>query len=284
MLEFLCSSKRIAMEAAALILEAEKAKKNVKTGKLTKAIERLKAIASEESTLYQKIERNQEGLAREVLEQEVRATIRFAQKVIQLLEKNNIDEALGWLILLIDREINVQKWIDNKIEIRNHSIKLARNIKKILKKYVKDGMVAIELFNGEHADIIEALAELVGKNGHVYGIDELNPFEMYEHITILNSLPNVDLIKSTFPEMPVPDADVVVVREFHYVNHAGNKKVVYSALNSKLKKGGYLIIFLNHTEFHNELESPSYQNAVAQFPSRYRRIQFNALELVFQKQ
>lgn len=283
MLDFLNSSKRIAQEVAVLILQANRAKAEVKSNRINEAIKKLKEISSEESKLYKKIKRNQEGLAQEVLEQEVGKTLRIAQKIIELLQQNKIDEALEWLTILINREIDIQKWVQHRIAVREHAKKSAKNIKPILKKYIRKGMAVIELFNGEHSDILTALSELVGKNGHVYGLDELNPFEMFEHMVTVNALPNVDLIKATFPEMPTPAVDVIVVREFHYVNQAGDRKTVYAALNSKLKKGGFLVLFLNHTEYNSELAYQSYSKSITQFLSNYKKIEFNELELVFQK-
>ncbi len=283
MLDFLNSSKRIAQEVALLIWQAERAKNKIKSSKISEAVKKLKEISSEESKLYQKVQRNQEGMAQEVLEQEVRKTLRIAQSIIQLLEKNELNEALAWLTTLINREIDIQKWVQHRIAVREHSKKLAKNIKPILKKYIKKGMAVIELFNGENSDILTALSELVGKNGHVYGIDELNPFEMFEHMVAANALPNVDLIKATFPEMPTPAADAIVVREFHYANQAGDRKTVYATLNSKLKKGGFLVLFLNHMEYNNELAYQSYSKSIAQFLSTYKKVEFNELELVFQK-
>jgi ribosomal protein L22 len=284
MLNFLHSSKAIAREVAVVVQEAQRAQRAIKKRNIKEAIEKLKDIASEESQLYQKITRNQEGLAQEVLEQEVRKTMRIAQHIIQLLERDDMDNAREWLDILIHREINVQKWIRHRIAVRAHEKKLARSIKRILKKYVKKGMIAIELFNGERSDIMEALAELVGQRGHVYGIDTLNPFEGDEQMAALQALPQVDLITARFPDMPVPEADVIVVREFHYVNQAGDKKFVYAALDSKLKKKGFLIMLLNYTEYHGEVTHQRYQKAVSQFLSNYRRIEWNELELVFQKQ
>jgi len=282
MISFLRSSKKIAREVSILVLESEQAKKDVQKGKINEAIEKLKDISSEE--LYQTLKHNTEGLAQEVIEEEVGKTIKITQRIIELLKKNNTEEALGWLNLLIDKEINIQKWIDHKIAVRNHAHKLAKNIKRILKKYVRNGMVVVELFNGERSDILEALAELVGESGHVYGIDKLNPFEMYEDMVVLNSLPNVDLIQASFPSIPVPKSDIIVVREFCYVTQTGNKNAGYSILDSKLRRGGSIILFLNHTEYHEELEIQSYQRAISQFPSNYKLIEFNELELVFQKQ
>ncbi|MGM5488074.1 MAG: hypothetical protein ACQESG_03950 [Nanobdellota archaeon] len=107
----------------------------------------------------------------------------------------------------------------------------------------------------------------------------LNPFPDSDHMVETATLPNVELVKANFPDVHLPLADALVIREFHYIEGSGSLGVCLKVLDSMIKKKGLLILLLNRIEYQQE---GRYSNIIARMPG-YKKIESNRYELVFQK-
>ena len=118
-------------------------------------------------------------------------------------------------------------------------------MREAIGKFLKEGGKVAELYHGEMPDILEALSDLVGKSGQVFGVDALNPFNHYDDMRAVNARGNVELIPCSIPPLPsqVSGLDAIAIREFVWTYNTENGTMeedpeVLEAIDSALKEGG----------------------------------------------
>ncbi len=285
MLSFLKKSRNAFVDVKNIINETKETKEDVQKARIQEAISKLKDISAQESEFYKQIKKKK-GIYRSILENEIKIILALTESIIKELRKGKIESVLPALDYLLQREKKEDDLVQRRLRIRREDEERSLLVKPILEKYIQSGMIVVELFHGERSDILRALSMLVGKRGHITGIDEFNPYlPMYENMQDIASLPNVTLIKAHFPPLPTSKVDAIVVREFHYIFDSGRQEVCFAELDKKIKRKGFPIILLNKAEYGRELVggNKSYFNAIARFPHKYQQVAFNQLELVFQK-
>lgn len=276
-------SRKLVKLAHQLISTTIKARGKVGKKEIDDAISLLKKIIPKEYDFVHGFEQNEEGLRNEVIINEAQKLVRITAHTIQFLEKKDIQHAIQEMYVILTAEEDIDKIMKEILRSRSHDTELARKVKPILKKYVKKNMKVAELFNSDKTDILEALHELVGVSGEVYGLDGLNPFEGHENMKIITNIPNIHLIRAMLPNWPAPKVDAIIVREFHYVREGSNLKNICQSLDNNLNTGGYIIMLLNRTEYKNELKYPEYHNIISDFPNKYEEVHFDKHSLVFRK-
>jgi len=163
---------------------------------------------------------------------------------------------------------------------------------QVASKIHKGNKVA-EIYNGERADILLGLAEIVGNTGRVYGVDRHNPFAMFPQMKKLYQIPQIRLVRAEIPPLPydLRELDAIVVREFIWsYDFSSNKGLVsekpelYKSMANAIKEGGHLILHLNPTE--SKIESsrnPSYQKTIEKNFLGFTRTYFLLDCLVYKK-
>lgn len=291
MFDFLKRTRQNVVDIKTIILETKQVQQSVREAKLSEAMSILRSIKAQEKDLYDQ-NKHYKNFLKAILDNEIRIIITIIDQLLRELEKGNLwrqkyNLVIAALDYLLAREIEEDKIIEHRLALRRTDEAKALLVKPILEKYIRSGMKVCELFHGEHSDILRMLSILVEKEGKVYGVDEFNPqLPMHENMADIISLRNVELIKAHFPPLPTPKLNAIIVREFHYIFGSGAKEVCYAELDKKIKKKGFLILILNEQEYSSEVVGgkESYSSAVNQFPSKYKKVEFNKRELVFQKQ
>ena len=102
--------------------------------------------------------------------------------------------------------------------------------------------VCVDLGSGRGTDTIR-MAESVGKDGFVYGIDISDGMiekarKTAERLEVLN----VDFIKSTLEEIKLGDQIADLVISNCTINHASDKQLVWNEIYRILKKGGRIVV------------------------------------------
>jgi ubiquinone/menaquinone biosynthesis C-methylase UbiE len=102
--------------------------------------------------------------------------------------------------------------------------------------------VCVDLGSGRGTDAIR-LAETVGKDGFVYGIDIADGM-IEKAVKTAESLgvSNVKFVKSTLEEIKLDDNIADLVISNCTINHASDKQVVWNEIYRILKKGGRFAI------------------------------------------
>jgi arsenite methyltransferase len=104
------------------------------------------------------------------------------------------------------------------------------------------GEVCVDLGSGRGTDVLR-LAEEVGKNGFVYGIDiSEGMISKAENTAIKLGIMNVRFIKAELESIPVEDKSVDLVISNCTINHAANKQKVWSEIARILKSGGRFVV------------------------------------------
>lgn len=114
----------------------------------------------------------------------------------------------------------------------------------IVKLFVKPGDRVAELYHGEKTDILLGLAQLVGKRGVVFGIDQYNPEVVKGKLPV-----NIRLLQAKLPNVPsgVRGLDAIIIREPVWLLYDQGKPLpdrykIAQAIYSLLKASGYFII------------------------------------------
>lgn len=104
------------------------------------------------------------------------------------------------------------------------------------------GEVCVDLGSGRGTDVLR-LAEAVGKDGFVYGID-LSEGMILKAVDTANRLgiTNVDFINSDLEKIKLGDSIADLVISNCTINHASDKQAVWNEVFRILKKGGRFII------------------------------------------
>ncbi|MBW6451767.1 MAG: hypothetical protein K0B02_03480 [DPANN group archaeon] len=161
----------------------------------------------------------------------------------------------------------------------------------ILNDYIEEGNNVAEFYHGEKDDILKGLSKLIGDSGTVYGVDSLNPFEDHPNMQNLKEIPNIHLKKTTMPYLPdeVSDLDAIIIREFIWTYpipiDGRENPDIYSAINSAIKFGGYLIMPLNKTEEEQESgRYTMYQNTIGRQLPLFSKVYHQDGLMIYQKQ
>ena len=104
------------------------------------------------------------------------------------------------------------------------------------------GEVCVDLGSGRGTDVIR-LAEEVGKNGFVYGIDISEGMISRAETTAKKlGIRNVSFIKTELQSLPIEDKSVDLVISNCTINHASDKQKVWSEVARILKYGGRFVV------------------------------------------
>jgi arsenite methyltransferase len=106
----------------------------------------------------------------------------------------------------------------------------------------KTGEVCVDLGSGRGTDVIR-LAETVGPNGFVYGIDISDG--MIKKATNTSKqlgVTNVEFIQSPLGKLKIKDATADLVISNCTINHADDKQEVWNEISRILKKGGRFVV------------------------------------------
>jgi len=102
--------------------------------------------------------------------------------------------------------------------------------------------VCVDLGSGRGTDAMR-LAEDVGKDGFVYGIDISDGMiEKAAHTALQLGIKNVKFLKSNLEKIILDDNSVDLVISNCTINHASNKQQVWNEIYRILKKGGRFVI------------------------------------------
>ena len=102
--------------------------------------------------------------------------------------------------------------------------------------------VCVDLGSGRGTDVLR-LAENVGKDGFVYGID-ISDGMIQKAISIAERLgiTNVDFIQSPLEKLKLGDSIADLVISNCTINHANDKQAVWNEVFRILKKGGRFVV------------------------------------------
>lgn len=104
------------------------------------------------------------------------------------------------------------------------------------------GEVCIDLGSGRGTDVLK-IAEQVGENGFVYGIDVTDEMINKAKSTAKKlEVINVDFIKSDLENIPLKDQTADIIISNCTLNHVNDKFKVWSEIHRLLKKGGRFVI------------------------------------------
>ena len=107
---------------------------------------------------------------------------------------------------------------------------------------VKPGEVCVDLGSGRGTDVIR-LAESVGENGFVYGIDlSEGMIEKATDTAKRLNVTNVKFVRSELEKIALDDAIADLVISNCTINHASDKQVVWNEIFRILKKGGRFVV------------------------------------------
>jgi arsenite methyltransferase len=102
--------------------------------------------------------------------------------------------------------------------------------------------ICVDLGSGRGTDTIR-MAESVGKDGFVYGIDISDGMiEKARKTAERLEVSNVDFIKSTLEEIKLGDQIADLVISNCTINHADDKQLVWNEIFRILKKGGRFVV------------------------------------------
>lgn len=106
----------------------------------------------------------------------------------------------------------------------------------------KNGEICVDLGSGRGTDVLR-MAEEVGSNGFVYGIDISDgmikkALDTAERLGITN----VDFIRSTLENIKLGNELADLVISNCTINHASNKQAVWNEIYRMLKKGGRFVV------------------------------------------
>jgi arsenite methyltransferase len=107
---------------------------------------------------------------------------------------------------------------------------------------VKSGEICVDLGSGRGTDVMR-LAESVGENGFVYGID-ISDGMIQKATTTANKLGinNVEFVHSALEKLSLKDGIADLVISNCTINHASDKQAVWNEIFRILKKGGRFVI------------------------------------------
>jgi SAM-dependent methyltransferase len=106
----------------------------------------------------------------------------------------------------------------------------------------KPGEVCVDLGSGRGTDVLR-LAEQVGKDGHVYGIDiSEGMIEKANRNKEKLGVTNVDFIYSELENIKLPSRTANLVISNCTLNHAADKQSVWNEIYRILKPGGRFVI------------------------------------------
>jgi arsenite methyltransferase len=107
---------------------------------------------------------------------------------------------------------------------------------------VRINEVCVDLGSGRGTDALR-LAEDVGKDGFVYGIDISDGMIKKAKSTAdLLGITNVDFIQSTLEELKLGDGIADLVISNCTINHASDKQAVWNEIFRILKRGGRFVV------------------------------------------
>lgn len=106
----------------------------------------------------------------------------------------------------------------------------------------KNGEVCVDLGSGRGTDVIR-LAETVGKDGFVYGID-ISDGMIQKAISTAKriGITNVDFVQSPLDNIKIDDNIADLVISNCTINHANDKQTVWNEIFRILKKGGRFVV------------------------------------------
>jgi arsenite methyltransferase len=106
----------------------------------------------------------------------------------------------------------------------------------------KTNEVCVDLGSGRGTDVLR-LAENVGKDGFVYGIDISDGMILKARSTASRlGITNVKFIHSSLEKIKLPDSIADLVISNCTINHASDKQVVWNEVYRILKDGGRFVV------------------------------------------
>jgi ubiquinone/menaquinone biosynthesis C-methylase UbiE len=104
------------------------------------------------------------------------------------------------------------------------------------------GEVCVDLGSGRGTDVLR-LAEVVGAEGFVYGIDISDGMIKKANVTAQNlGIKNVRFLQSPLEKININDNTVDLVISNCTINHAADKQAVWNEVYRMLKEGGRFIV------------------------------------------
>ena len=102
--------------------------------------------------------------------------------------------------------------------------------------------VCVDLGSGRGNDVIR-LAEEVGEEGYVYGIDISEGMIAKANVNLKKfEIGNAEILKADLENLPIDDNKVDVIISNCTINHATNKQAVWNEVYSILKPGGRFVV------------------------------------------
>jgi arsenite methyltransferase len=102
--------------------------------------------------------------------------------------------------------------------------------------------ICVDLGSGRGTDVIR-MAERVGSNGFVYGIDISDGMlEKAQQNAIKFNITNIKFIRNNLEKIELPDTIADLVISNCTINHSENKQAVWNEVFRILKKGGRFVI------------------------------------------
>ena len=106
----------------------------------------------------------------------------------------------------------------------------------------KKDEICVDLGSGRGTDVLR-LAEEVGENGFVYGIDLSDGMiEKSRKIAKELGVGNVEFVQTNLETLPLEDNIADLVISNCTINHASDKQLVWNEINRILKKGGRFVV------------------------------------------
>lgn len=110
------------------------------------------------------------------------------------------------------------------------------------KSEAKPNEVCIDLGSGRGTDVLR-LAEEVGANGFVYGVDVTEEMVRKASATAAKmSVDNVKFVLADLEQIPLPDETANLIISNCTLNHVSNKPGVWAEIYRLLKNGGRFVI------------------------------------------
>jgi arsenite methyltransferase len=104
------------------------------------------------------------------------------------------------------------------------------------------GEICLDLGSGRGTDVLR-MAEEVGVNGFVYGIDIADGMlKKAEATSKKMGVSNVKFIQSVLEELPLEDSSVDLIISNCTINHAENKQTVWNEIYRILKDNGRFVV------------------------------------------
>jgi arsenite methyltransferase len=121
----------------------------------------------------------------------------------------------------------------------------------------KAGEVCVDLGCGKGTDLIR-LREAVGENGYVYGVDISEGMLAKAQKNIAKfGYTNVALVRSELEQIHIESTKADLIISNCTINHAQNKRAVWSEIHRILKKGGRFVV---SDIYSTERVPPEYAN------------------------